>query len=400
MKTKLLILVGLASASVLGADLPQNFTYQGRLLNEQGTQPISQNVHIILGIYDPAGACLLYEEEQDITNLAATDGSFSIKVGSAAGSSKRSPDDPNLSMQQILANSGQVRAPGANCASGFTPTAQQGRKLKVKLAVGGGALVSVAPDLDLSPVPYALVAESVQGKKPSDFIQVQGSVTQANVESLVGGSDVGTLHNHDAAYATKSLESTVSGLSSTVASKADSSTVSALSTTVNGKADQSSVTSALALKADSSTVSALSTTVNGKADQSSVTSSLALKADLAGAQFSGPVSTTSQISYKVFNIASGSAVDWNNGQIQSMTLSVCGAISMSNMKDGGSYTLALTISGAAGATCSFSTDSGSGSIADASFKAAPDKYGTASKTTVFNFQRIGTTVYMTNAGPF
>jgi hypothetical protein len=46
---------------------------------------------------------------------------------------------------------------------------------------------------------------------PSNFIQVSGNVTQANLVTLTGGGDASALHTHDSVYAKLSGNNTMTG---------------------------------------------------------------------------------------------------------------------------------------------------------------------------------------------
>ena len=180
-----------------------SFNYQGRILNADGTAAYSDVVDLTLGIYDPTGTCLLYEETQTSIDLVTSGGLFSVQVGSAVGNSKRSSNDPGKTMTTVFANAGsQIRVSGTNCTSGYTPAASDARILRVTVTpYSSGAATTLTPDLAIHSVPFAMVAETLQGLDPSNFIQATGNVTQTTMGALTGGSDVGSsLHHHDSLY--------------------------------------------------------------------------------------------------------------------------------------------------------------------------------------------------------
>jgi hypothetical protein len=502
LQSKILALA-LLSSTAMAAQGPQSFTYQGRAFNQAGTLPITSSIDLTLTILAPNN-CILYEESQSGIDLSASDGKFSVQVGSAIGSMLRTANDAGLSMSQIFSNNPSVptRAAGANCSSGYTPAANDVRKLQVQIGVAGAAKVMVTPNMTISAVPFSVSAENLQGKAPTDFVNVEGNVSQVNMDTLTGAGDASALHNHDSIYVRKDAQPTfsqasvttvgtsgtaavnkqyvdtaVSGVQSQVTTVAgnvtsDETSISSLQSSVAGKANTTDLTNGLALKenitdansalalkanttdltnglalkenitdANSALALKANTTdlTNGLALKENITdanSALALKADAsslsnylttsaagttylpsttaattyatitsdsakmptAGGTFSGPVASTSQISYKSYNATSNS-IDWNNGQMQYITVSAVGTFTFSHMIDGGSYTLAVTSS--VSGTNAFATDSSEGTaLADASFHALPDKTVTASHTSVYNFLRLGSTVYMTNTGPF
>src|SRR5690349_2591689 len=96
----------MTSSAVFAADTSPYFTFQG-LLTDGGGAPLTSTVDLRLGIYDPAGNCMLYQEEQDGIDLSGANGTFSVRVGSPVGAGKRI--HPNgtynaYSMARVFAN--------------------------------------------------------------------------------------------------------------------------------------------------------------------------------------------------------------------------------------------------------------------------------------------------------
>src|SRR6476620_777212 len=123
------------TSDAFAGDSNPSFTYQGRFLNAEGTETLNEVVDIVLGIYDPSGACLLYEEIHEGIDLSSTQGVVSLSVGSLTGSTSRSPRDPGLPMAKVFANiSGQIRpANSKECNGGYSPQSTEGRKLRVSV---------------------------------------------------------------------------------------------------------------------------------------------------------------------------------------------------------------------------------------------------------------------------
>jgi hypothetical protein len=170
MKNKILLL-SLIFLPLIGnaAGVPARFTYQGKALNAAGTAPLLATVSFTLSITDPSGACTLYQESQPNINLIPTNGIFALQVGSAVGAAKRTAGtDPGLSMTQVFANAGtQIVAASGACTSGYTPAANDTRKLHVVITPTSGSPVTVSPDLVVNSVANALVAETLQGVTPN-----------------------------------------------------------------------------------------------------------------------------------------------------------------------------------------------------------------------------------------
>ncbi len=145
-------------------DLPQYLNFDGQLLDSSGN-PIVGATSVVFEIYNPAKDCLLYKETQTITLVAADLGEFSTKIGPNAGGTA-SPDDGDISWYSLFQNSGQVRSSGTFCSTSYIPAAGDARVLHV--IVNGTAL---SPDFVLAPAPMASVAQTLQGKVPSDFLE-------------------------------------------------------------------------------------------------------------------------------------------------------------------------------------------------------------------------------------
>ncbi|MEK6580078.1 MAG: hypothetical protein AABZ55_12685, partial [Bdellovibrionota bacterium] len=192
------VLPGVSSA----ATSPQGFSFQGKLFDASGTVPLTSIVDLTLGIYDPAGTCLLYEETQTAIDLSLTGGIFSVDVGSALGAPKRTVSDPALALAQIFANSTTVVRPPAspNCAPGYTPVAGDTRVMRVTVTPQAGLPMTLSPDQVIDSAPFAVSSETLQGLTPAQLIQVQGNVSQATMTTLTNSTDASGLHHHDSKY--------------------------------------------------------------------------------------------------------------------------------------------------------------------------------------------------------
>ena len=191
-----------AGIALSATDNPLAFAYQGRVLTADGSGPLLDTVNLKLDIYDPSGSCLLYEETQSGIDLTTSLGLFSVLIGLPTATRTLNVD-PGLTIPQIFANSGILLvAQGAHCASAYTPAAGDNRVLRVTVTpLSTGVPTTLTPDLTINAVPYATVADSLQGLTPANLIQAIGSVSQASMQSLTGGGDIGsTFHTHDSLY--------------------------------------------------------------------------------------------------------------------------------------------------------------------------------------------------------
>jgi len=191
--TAALALVFSPSTAFAFSENAQSFTYQGQLLNNAGTALLDSSVVMILSVYDPGKACLLYEETQTI-DTSTTDGMFSIQVGSVTGAGKRTASDPGLRMATVFRNDGtQIRAAGANCPAGYTAAAGDARVMQVKITPSStGTQVTLSPDETIDSTPQAWSAETFQGLPLGNFIQLSGSdaVVPTGNGLKVNGSEV------------------------------------------------------------------------------------------------------------------------------------------------------------------------------------------------------------------
>jgi hypothetical protein len=75
-------LVGLLLMTCLAqASTPSAFTYQGRMYNQAGTEPLTEDVYFVFTVTSPDGTCVLYEETSAVVSLSATEGLFAVQVG-------------------------------------------------------------------------------------------------------------------------------------------------------------------------------------------------------------------------------------------------------------------------------------------------------------------------------
>jgi microcystin-dependent protein len=244
MKLKYLGLLAILISNVWAAQ-PTSFTYQGKALNAAGTSPLTTTVSFTLSITDPSGACILYQESQSGINLSTTNGLFALQVGSSVGASKRtSGTDPGLSMTQVFANAGIQLVPASgSCTSGYTPAANDARKLHVVITPTSGSPITITPDLSINAVPNAMVSDSLQGYSatqllvptgmalpftgstcPSGYLATDGSsystTTYANLFNVMGYTYGGSgstfqVPNTGGAFVRGSGTQTVAGISYT-----------------------------------------------------------------------------------------------------------------------------------------------------------------------------------------
>ncbi len=176
------VLVSLTPSTSQAIDLPQNFNFDGILISSSTGQPMVGPVSIVFQIFDPANTCLVYEELHSSVALDSA-GGFAVKIG--AGTRAAAGVDGGLALKLVFQNNGQVRSAGAACATGYTPASGDGRNLRV--TVNGTQLT---PEYALSPVPMATVAETLQGKLPTDFVAASGATSLTGPVTLSNQGEV------------------------------------------------------------------------------------------------------------------------------------------------------------------------------------------------------------------
>ncbi len=171
---KISTFIGLVIGLSIAQAAPTSFVYEGILQDSVGV-PINVASTLTLAIYDPNISCLLYEESQSV--LPSADGSFSVLVGSATGSAKRTGSDPSLTMDKIF-SAGTVRGSGGgSCPSGYIANISDTRKLVI--SVNGTPL---SPAIDLTSAPFAINAEQsekVGTYDPSKLLRSDGAAAVA-----------------------------------------------------------------------------------------------------------------------------------------------------------------------------------------------------------------------------
>jgi len=188
--------VGTWASVAQAQDAPQSFTLDGRLFSDpQGTVPLEDAlIGFKVQILDEAETCVLYEEQQDV-NTATSKGYFSIRVGSAVGSPRRTVGDSTNSMATVFQNvttaNGKLLSNGNACVVPATAGKRRYVRIVVSPTSMGGAPRVLSPNLTIDSVPNAIVAEraeSVQGFRGADLLKVNttagAALTQSNLESL------------------------------------------------------------------------------------------------------------------------------------------------------------------------------------------------------------------------
>ena len=184
------VLALLASGPTYASSGPNGFSVQG-VLNDPSGIPYTGNVVFKVQILDKSALCVLYEESHNL-NLGPTNGAFSLDLGS--GSSKSNKIDSTGTLNaRVFRNDLNVPV-SADCATGVTMAVGDPRLLRILFNVGTGE-TAMSPDLTLRGSPYSSIAETVQGKAPADFVQINTgrNLNQTNIETIFDGTNYADL---------------------------------------------------------------------------------------------------------------------------------------------------------------------------------------------------------------
>jgi hypothetical protein len=158
-----------------------NFTHYDGVLTDSAGDPITGNVTFTVKYYATGNVgCILFTESF-VKNLPA-DGAFSLVLGS--GTSIFTPS----SFTDIFKN-GTTH----NCESSGSIMPVGGTSRMIRIAVDNGISTAImSPDIEVGSVPYAMHASNANtlgNKNPYEFIQVNSTLNQSNLQSVFIGTN-------------------------------------------------------------------------------------------------------------------------------------------------------------------------------------------------------------------
>ncbi len=152
--------LGLCGSPAFAApENPETFNFDGILLDTGTSNPMTGPVNLRFEILDGSASCVLYKEDHLSIALDAG-GGFSLPVGT--GTSK--VQSFGTGWKAIFANKGSTGG-FTGCGAGVNLAPGSIRQLRVTV---NGATVLI-PNFAINAVPYATIADSIQGYGPSDF---------------------------------------------------------------------------------------------------------------------------------------------------------------------------------------------------------------------------------------
>jgi hypothetical protein len=173
------------------------------LFDSSGINAYQGNVDIQLDLLVTGSSCVIYREEHLNVDVDATDtaldGIFSLKLGGGSLVAPWSVTNitPLFSSGSLAGYDENGAVDGINCPAVAANGSQREVRVRVRQASTGSYETLGPGNLVITSVPGALVAETLQGKLPTEFIQTSANITQGNIESLVNGSNADALHHHD-----------------------------------------------------------------------------------------------------------------------------------------------------------------------------------------------------------
>lgn len=132
---------------------PAAFTYQGRILETDGT-PLEYNaVSFEFTITSPDGTCIVYREQKTGVDMSNSQGMFDTSIGTGT---KLFPGSPTFNLLSAFVNSGSL-----SCEAGgtYSPAATDGRILRVQFHDGIAWRV-ITPENVIRTVPFAGYAQN------------------------------------------------------------------------------------------------------------------------------------------------------------------------------------------------------------------------------------------------
>ncbi|WP_168196362.1 tail fiber domain-containing protein [Bdellovibrio sp. NC01] len=159
----------------------ESLTYQGRIVRTDGVPLEYANVNFLFQITDPAGQCIIYQEQVSGINMTNSGGVFDVPIGAGAVQFPLSSSVLEAFSNSTVFNCADCVASGnsytcSNSSSTYTPSANDSRRLRVSFDDGTG-WKAISPDNIIRSVPYALHAQSAQklgNNIASDFLAKAG----------------------------------------------------------------------------------------------------------------------------------------------------------------------------------------------------------------------------------
>ncbi|MGE0529097.1 MAG: hypothetical protein AB7P49_18720, partial [Bdellovibrionales bacterium] len=195
---RILLVVSFATALALPKAYaqtgPSSLSISGVMLKSDGTPVLNSSVSFRFELYDKNATCVLYSEEHLGIDLSASKGRFSLTLGKGTNPQNFLENSAAFSAR-LFQNDGSPQV-FTGCA-GVTLSSGDERVIRVHYNLGSGYL-TMTPDVGVESSGFALVADTLRGKTPSDFVQLRDDatydLTQANVQNVFSATNYARLN--------------------------------------------------------------------------------------------------------------------------------------------------------------------------------------------------------------
>jgi hypothetical protein len=186
------LLVIFINVSMTFAQTHKGINFQVQIANPSGQLVQASSVSVNLKILSPNN-CVLRDENFSGVNIV--DGYVSLNIGSGV----LTGSDPSLSMTTVMNNAHNfgtlncINSDGSMSSGSYISQDSDSRKVRASLTLDGQL---VEADFSMKAVAYAINSESLGGKAPSDFLQINVSTAtnyQTRVDSLVNNTNYSIL---------------------------------------------------------------------------------------------------------------------------------------------------------------------------------------------------------------
>ena len=181
---KNLILISLFFAQLALAS-PNNFSFNGYLTDSSGNVVANSSYPFSIKIMDGA-SCVLYTE--NFSAVSVVNGDFALKIGTGA-----SPVyfGGNTKLSQIF-DTKNTAISGNACTVNGTTASWYLNIIFNSIDMGNVAITAI---------PFAMNAETINGKADTNFVQIQGNTTQVNIDNILNNTIGGTFNANTATTA-------------------------------------------------------------------------------------------------------------------------------------------------------------------------------------------------------
>jgi hypothetical protein len=167
------------------ANTPLTFTYQGRLYDATGVNPLTgPDFDITFTILSSDGNCILYEEQFLTLDLTTSNGTFAEQIGTGAATANNPA--PTNTLLEVFTNNTAAAIPAfinGTCPSGdWTPAVGSTRLLRITVFDGVATTTVLTPDQVITSVPTAMIAEQLSDIPTDDIRDLLDGTSGTYVE--------------------------------------------------------------------------------------------------------------------------------------------------------------------------------------------------------------------------